>query len=285
MSNIIQVAHAENFIPLTDIGQVAYDLTGRSFIYVNDLGQMMEMLFYVILAVAVILAVYAVIGGGYMYMTSSDNADKKTRAKKKIQAAFGGLLLAFGTVLILQTVNPGLVNFRLEFRPLQEPPPPIEFSALETSSIPRGSSFYQGTYLGQYTAEFTSINNGGQLNASADGVIRINGHDYYFRSGGGGRGYLPAGTYTVSNGRLRNDKPSMMVDGFGYSFDLSNMYDSRVGGTRTELRIHPDGGNLGTAGCIGIQGGIATQRQFYADMSTVLGSSGGNYTITVGSAN
>jgi hypothetical protein len=120
MFNLISTTHAQGFQPLTDIGQVAYDLTGRSFLYVNDLGQMMEMLFYVILAVAVILAVYAVIGGGYMYMTSSDNADKKTRAKKKIQAAFGGLLLAFGTVLILQTVNPGLVNFQLGFQGLQQ---------------------------------------------------------------------------------------------------------------------------------------------------------------------
>jgi hypothetical protein len=135
------------YTPLTDIGQVAYDLTGRSFLYVNDLGQMMEMLFYVILAVAVILAVYAVIGGGYMYMTSSDNADKKTRAKKKIQAAFGGLLLAFGTVLILQTINPNLVNFSLEFRGLQEPEDPLPMPLPEGSQHnfiydPETNTFY-----------------------------------------------------------------------------------------------------------------------------------------------
>ena len=42
------------------------------------------------------------------------------------------------------------------------------------------------------------------------------------------------------------------------------------GDPRTLLRIHPDGGKLGTNGCIGILGGAATQRSFRDNMYTEL---------------
>jgi hypothetical protein len=74
----------------------------------------------------------------------------------------------------------------------------------------------------------------------------------------------------------------MVVDGVGYSFALNNKYDPRVGATRSLLRIHPDGGNAGTLGCIGIVGNAAVQRQFRQDMLAELRRSGGHYKLRVG---
>ena len=103
---------------------------------------------------------------------------------------------------------------------------------------------------------------------------------YQLNNGGSGSGAIPAGGYTVSNPRTR-DTAGMVVDGVGYSFDLSDVYDSNAGRQRTDLRIHPDGGAVGTQGCLGIVGDAATQKQFYADMKAVLDSNGGKMTLPI----
>jgi hypothetical protein len=74
----------------------------------------------------------------------------------------------------------------------------------------------------------------------------------------------------------------MSVDGYGYSFDLTDAFDPRTNATRSLLRIHPDGGYPGTLGCIGIQGPKTTQEQFYNSLKALLASNGGKYTIRVG---
>jgi hypothetical protein len=131
-------------------------------------------------------------------------------------------------------------------------------------------------------AHISSLTNKGARNQLASGTITVNGKTYSFKSGGAGKGSLPKGTYTVTAHRnSRFDKPSMVKDGVGYSFALSNKYDARVGATRTELRIHPDGGRPGTIGCIGIQGNGATQRAFRNDMNAELKRNGGRYSLNV----
>ena len=87
--------------------------------------------------------------------------------------------------------------------------------------------------------------------------------------------------YTVSN--LQNTRQAGMVkDGVGFKAFLSDKYDSRVGGTRTELRIHPDGGSAGTNGCMGIEGNAATLRQFQRDLAAEIARGGGHFTLHVG---
>lgn len=117
------------------------------------------------------------------------------------------------------------------------------------------------------------------LGKMATGSITVNGHSYQFRSGGGGRGYLPRGEYTVAGESA--PLPTMRVGNVAFSFNLSDKYDSRVGDTRTALRIHPDGGPTGTIGCIGIVGDESTQRRFEADMRAELARNGGRYTLHV----
>lgn len=103
---------------------------------------------------------------------------------------------------------------------------------------------------------------------------------YNFNNGGYGAGAIPAGEYTISNGRTRNTA-GMVVDGVGYSFDLSDKYDPNAGRNRSLLRIHPDGGATGTLGCLGIIGNADVQRQFYADLNSILAANGGRYTTNI----
>lgn len=109
-----------------------------------------------------------------------------------------------------------------------------------------------------------------------DGTTRT----YQFNNGGFGAGAIPAGNYTVTNPRIR-DTNGMVVEGVGYSFDLSDKYDPKAGRDRKLLRIHPDGGATGTQGCLGIVGGAAIQKQFYQDMKLLVDTNGGKFGINV----
>ncbi|MGC4121208.1 MAG: peptidoglycan-binding domain-containing protein [Myxococcales bacterium] len=131
-------------------------------------------------------------------------------------------------------------------------------------------------------ARITRTSNVGARNQMVSGTLTVNGHTYNFRSGGHGKGSLPKGTYTVTEHMHSRNTKGMVVDGVGYSFALNDKYDSRVGATRSALRIHPDGGSAGTQGCVGIVGDGATQRRFRADMEAAIRANGGRYTLQVG---
>ncbi|QEG01564.1 hypothetical protein Mal15_56410 [Stieleria maiorica] len=131
------------------------------------------------------------------------------------------------------------------------------------------------------TAVFEKTFQAKKLNQMKTGRIRVNNVTYAFRSGNSGRGNLPVGSYTVDNYRTRS-KAGFKVDGVGFTYDVSDIKDDfgdrtaaaktkgLAKGNRTELRIHPDGGRLGTAGCIGIIGSAATLRAFKRDMDAEL---------------
>jgi len=115
-----------------------------------------------------------------------------------------------------------------------------------------------------------------------EGTITVNGNSYKFTSGGSGNGSLPPGTYAVTRHRdRRSDNAGMVVGGEGYSFALSDKFDSRVGKKRGLLRIHPDGRGPGTAGCIGIVGDASVQRAFRSDMLLALRQNGNRYQLRV----
>lgn len=131
------------------------------------------------------------------------------------------------------------------------------------------------------TATVDSVQNKGARNQLTTGRITINGNTYQYRSGGHGKGNLPPGSYTVTPHLWNRSDRSMNVGGVGYSFALSDKYDSRVDATRSLLRIHPDGGTPGTLGCIGIVGDGATQARFREDMRAELNRSGGRFQLQV----
>lgn len=132
------------------------------------------------------------------------------------------------------------------------------------------------------TATFDRIRGPGSRSQQVTGRVTVNGHSYDFRSGGFGRGSLPPGQYQVTPHLWSRSNRSMTVGGVGYSFALSDKFDSRVGSNRSLLRIHPDGGTPGTEGCMGIVGSAAVQRQFREDMRAELRRNGGRFTLNVG---
>jgi hypothetical protein len=85
------------------------------------LSTLFNQAFYAMLAVAIALAIFMIIRGGYSYIMSADSGDAKTSAKNKIQAAFGGLLLALGAVVILQFINPEILKVEFVFPGLEKP--------------------------------------------------------------------------------------------------------------------------------------------------------------------
>src|SRR3989338_6932108 len=80
-------------------------------------------IFTLIIAIAGLLAVIAIIFGGIKYM-STDAFTGKSEAKATIEHAIWGLLLAVSAWLILNTINPNLVNFNFGIQPTVTTPPP-----------------------------------------------------------------------------------------------------------------------------------------------------------------
>lgn len=103
------------FQPLTDAGNSALlaDIFGGG----GDLGSFLQGAFQIAIAVGAIAAVLRITWAGFLYMTS-DIAGKKEDAKKAIQEAVIGLLLLLGVVLILQQVNPEILNLDFSLTPV-----------------------------------------------------------------------------------------------------------------------------------------------------------------------
>jgi Protein of unknown function (DUF2778) len=97
----------------------------------------------------------------------------------------------------------------------------------------------------------------------AKGTLVINDHggatigSYTVNSGGGAatfkktNGPVPPGDYRVSSFRERT-KIGMVLNGVGYSFNIDPLRDTDVFG-RNLFRIHPDGGDEQTNGCLGVR--------------------------------
>jgi len=78
----------------------------------GQLGQFLSQAFQFGLAMAAALAVVMIVWGGVEIMLS-ESLFKKEDGRKKINDAFWGLLLALVSWLILYTINPDILNFKL----------------------------------------------------------------------------------------------------------------------------------------------------------------------------
>lgn len=76
-------------------------------------------LFTFALAAAAFLAVLQIVIGGLQIISGGASETARSNAKKRIQDALWGLLLAFGAVLILETISPGqFTNLSLTITPV-----------------------------------------------------------------------------------------------------------------------------------------------------------------------
>jgi len=133
------------------------------------------------------------------------------------------------------------------------------------------------------------IDNPRQGRGMVTGTVTVNGNTYRFNSGSSRLFSTPQGTFNVRAHMNSRSDAGFTRDGVGFSFVMEDprrpgsdrFYDPRAGRDRQYLRIHPDGGGAGTAGCIGILGNAAELRRFRADMNAELVRNGGTYTLRV----
>lgn len=81
--------------------------------YAEDLLHYLAGLYQWLVAIISILAVVMVMYGGYKYILAAGNASVVGEAKTIIGGAIIGLILALGSYIILNTINPSLVRFNI----------------------------------------------------------------------------------------------------------------------------------------------------------------------------
>jgi len=83
----------------------------------TDLGSYVSGAFRLAIAISGVLAVMMIVFAGIKYM-SADAIGSKSEARKQIQDAILGLLLVFASYIILEAINPDLVNFNVNLDPV-----------------------------------------------------------------------------------------------------------------------------------------------------------------------
>ena len=84
----------------------------------NEVGSYLQGLFQLAVAIAGVLAVLMIVIGGLEYLLS-EAFTSKADAIKRIQAALWGLIIILASVVILNTINPDLLNINLSLPDLQ----------------------------------------------------------------------------------------------------------------------------------------------------------------------
>ncbi len=100
-------ANAQNYVPLVPLPGIEKDV-GISL--ENYLGAM----FKIGIGLAGVFAVLMIIIGGIEFIGGASSPSARTEAKGRITNAILGLILALGSWLILNTVNPALLQTKLE---------------------------------------------------------------------------------------------------------------------------------------------------------------------------
>jgi len=99
---------AANFVPLADTP--AESQIGKLYGDTANLASLVNGFFKIALAVGAIAAVLRIAYAGYLYMGQSDMWSTKGKAKEIISDVILGLLLLLSIYLILNQINPDILN-------------------------------------------------------------------------------------------------------------------------------------------------------------------------------
>ena len=77
----------------------------------SELPRCVNQIYIWSLGVAALLALFMMTLGGYYYMTAAGNGERTEKGVEMIWSSIIGLALLFGAYLLLNTINPDLVNF------------------------------------------------------------------------------------------------------------------------------------------------------------------------------
>jgi hypothetical protein len=80
----------------------------------STLPQCINQIYIWSLGIGALLALLMTILGGYSYMTAAGNAERADSGKSYIWGSVIGLVLLFTAYLLLQTINPDLINFNID---------------------------------------------------------------------------------------------------------------------------------------------------------------------------
>ena len=141
---LINTAHAQNYVPLAQLPGVGTSVNTSS------LSNYLQSIFQIGIAVAAGLAVIMIVLGGIEYM-STDAIGGKEEGKEKITSALWGLLLALSAWLILNTINPKLLDMNLQVSGVQTAGAIAAHAVLDAN----------GNYVLDANGNPTYINNGG----------------------------------------------------------------------------------------------------------------------------
>jgi hypothetical protein len=95
-----------NLSPATIYGE-----PGSRYFYIPWIGEYASAIYQYALTIVGILATVVLVWAGVVWLTAAGNAEKIKIAKEYIAGALIGLVLTFGSYLILYTLNPDLVKF------------------------------------------------------------------------------------------------------------------------------------------------------------------------------
>lgn len=107
------------------------------------------------------------------------------------------------------------------------------------------------------------------------GALTVGDQQFSFVTGGGGRGSSPPGDHEITGYRT-----SGAFAGKGGAFTVADVYDPKVGDTRSAVEIHPSSRGA-TAGCFGVPAG--QWPGFQAECQKVLDANGGKAYLHVDS--
>lgn len=114
--SFVVVAHAQDYTPLAPLPGT-YSGSGDN--PTTNFGLYLSGMITLIIAVAGALAVLMIVVGGTQYVASGITPSAKDAAKEKIQNALIGLGLTLASYLILNSINPKLLEFNLLLAPIE----------------------------------------------------------------------------------------------------------------------------------------------------------------------
>jgi hypothetical protein len=103
-------------------------------------GDYLNVIFKMGIAIAGILGVLMIVVGGFQYMTT-DSFGGKSNAKSTINQALGGVILALTSWLLLSTLDPDLVNFTIGISDIT----PAQYEAVTGNPVPTAPEVSQMT--------------------------------------------------------------------------------------------------------------------------------------------
>lgn len=99
--------------PVCPEGQIYLEVPIRGKKCVANFGEYMTDLYDYFIYLAGVLAVIVIMIGGFQWVSAGGNQSKIGEAKERISGAIIGLILALGSYMILETINPNLLSMRM----------------------------------------------------------------------------------------------------------------------------------------------------------------------------